>query len=246
MGLFNRFKKKEVPEEQGRIETFNTIDKSDWLQVFSACLGKMMVIQNNASEYVVKGRGWHVDFSEGTISFGEDKFPVQFIGSESSRSGTWMWGWNNVNNFPESLILLPNEMLKLGETWNLDPLRTPQFELSDILSGHTLSIAACCLSNEDYFYYRGPHNGGAVLMAVGDVPKDVFRKIGIHQFADLTMQCIQQFPVDHKIFVESLLQWNRTGYDWDKDTLTAHFSQDLFLTFEQKETGYRIISMKTK
>lgn len=83
-------------------------------------------------------------------------------------------------------------------------------------------------------------------MAVGNAPKEVFKNIGIHQFADITMQCVQQFPIDHKIFAESLLQWNRTAYDWNKDTLAAHFSQDLFLTFEQKKTGYRITSMKTK
>ena len=45
MGLFDLFKKKEE-----KINVIDTIDKSDWLQVFSYCLGKMMVIQNNASE----------------------------------------------------------------------------------------------------------------------------------------------------------------------------------------------------
>ena len=242
MGLFDKLKKTENTEK----DIFETINKSDWLQVFSACLGKTMVIQNNAGKYVVKDRNWNVDFSQGYIAFGEDKYPVQFIGSESNSSNTWMWGWNNINNFPPQLITLANEMLDKGEEWSLDPLRVPQFDLNDIFNGHTLSIVACGLSKDDYFYYRGPHGGGAVFMAVGNVPREVFRPANISEFANLTVQCIQQYPVDHKIFTESLLQWNRTKYDWDGDTLTAHFSQDLYISFEQSGDYYRITGINTK
>ena len=58
MGLFDKLKKTENTEK----DIFETINKSDWLQVFSACLGKSMVIQNNAGKYVVKDRNWNVDF----------------------------------------------------------------------------------------------------------------------------------------------------------------------------------------
>lgn len=61
---------------------------------------------------------------------------------------------------------MANETLAKGEEWELDPLRVPKFDLNDIFNGHTLSIVACGLSKEDYFYYRGPHGSGAVLMAV--------------------------------------------------------------------------------
>ena len=130
MGFFDKLKKTENTEK----DIFDTINKSDWLQVFSACLGKAMVIQNNAGKYVVKDRNWNVDFSQGYIAFGEDKYPVQFIGSESNSSNSWMWGWNNINNFPSQLITLANEMLDKGEEWSLDPLRVPQFDLNDILT----------------------------------------------------------------------------------------------------------------
>lgn len=88
MGFFDKLKKTENTEK----DIFETINKSDWLQVFSAYLGKAMVIQNNAGKYVVKDRNWNVDFGQGYIAFGEDKYPVQFIGSESNSSNSWMWG----------------------------------------------------------------------------------------------------------------------------------------------------------
>lgn len=257
MGLFDKFKKKDVVANdtianmgmENEVTTnpvIDFIDKSSWIKVFSTCLGKMMVIQNNASEYVVKGRNWYVDFEQEYIAFGDDKYPVQFIGSESGVSNTWMWGWNNINNFPENLISLSNEMLRKGEEWNLEPLKIAQFELDDTFNGHNLSIVTCGLSDEKYFYYRGPHAEGAVFMAVGNVPETVFQPIEIKQFVELTMQCIEQFPIDHKIFVESLLQWNKTAYNWDGNTLIANFSKNLHITFEQSGEYHRITAMKTK
>lgn len=246
MKFWEHFFQTDEIKKQELTAIFNTIDKSDWLQVFSACLGKMMIIQNNASDCIVKGRGWHADFSERTLSFGEDKYKFQFIGTESNAANTWMWGWNNINNFTDEILILSKELLELGKEWNLDPLRTPEIDLSDMMNGHTLSIVACGLSQENYFYYRGPHSGGAVYMAVEFAEKDVLKKAGLSLFAQITMQCVQQYPVDHKIFTESLLQWNNTKYNWDGDTLIACFPQKLYITFELKGENYRITSMKTK
>lgn len=246
MKFFEHFFQTDEIKKQELTEIFNHIDKSNWIQVFSACLGKMMVIQNNASEYIVKGRGWNVDFSERSLWFGEDEYKIQFIGSESASSNTWMWGWNNINSFMDEMLVLPNEMQNLGKEWNLEPLTIPQFEMTDLINGHTLSIVACGLSQENYFYYRGPHNNGAVYMAVEYTQKDVLNKVNLTLFAQITMECIKQYPVDHKIFTESLLQWNKTPYEWNGDTLVASFPQKLYITFEQVGNVYRITAMKTK
>lgn len=240
MGLFDLFKKKEE-----KINVIDTIDKSDWLQVFSYCLGKMMVIQNNASEYVVKNQNWNVDFSKGVIAFENDEYPVQFIGSESNISNTWNWGWNNINKFQDSILILANETLVNGFEFNLNALKFAQFELDDTYNGHHLAIVACALSKDDYFYYRGPHGKGAVLMAVGNLPKEVFSPINLTEFINLTMQCIHQFTIDHKIFVEALLEWNKTSYTWKKDGLIAHFNQDLSISFEKINDLYRITQINT-
>lgn len=241
MGLFDLFKKKEE-----KMNVIDTIDKSDWLQVFSYCLGKMMVIQNNASEYVVKNQNWNVDFSKGIIVFGNDEYPVQFIGSESNISNTWNWGWNNINKFQDSILLLANETLVNGFEFNLNALKLAQFEVDEIFNGHHLAIVACALSKEDYFYYRGPHDKGAVLMAVGNLPKEVFSPIHLTEFINLTIECINQFSIDHKIFVEALLEWNKTTYTWKKDGLIAHFNQDLFISFEKVNELYRITQINAE
>lgn len=246
MGLFDKLRKnKETNKVSGIAEA---IDKSNWLDVLSACLGKMMVIQNNAAKYVVKNRNWNVDFSKGYITFGDDRYTVQFIGSESNSSDTWMWGWNNINHFSESIIALSKETLSKGKKWDLEPLKTSQFDLNNIFNGHTLSIVACGLSDTDYFYYRGHHDAGAIFMAVGNAPKEVFSPVDISEFANITMQCIKQYPINHKIFVESFLKWNKTNFEWNSDNkeLVAHFEQDLYIEFETNEEFSRIVGMKTR
>lgn len=97
MGLFDKLKKVETAIE--RISIFDTdypINKSSWFEVFSACLGKVMAIQDACAEQVVKGQSWNADFATGQLAFGSKSYPVQFIGSESKASNTWKWGWDNI------------------------------------------------------------------------------------------------------------------------------------------------------
>lgn len=220
------------------------IDTEDWFQVFSACLGKMMAIQTACSEQVVKDQDWNVDFSEGVILFGNQKYPLQFIGSESTSSNSWLWGWENINEFPDEIIQVATQTKVVGERWNLEALTIAEFELDDIFNGHNLSIVTCGLADK-YCYYRGPHSGGAIFVAFSDVPDSVFAPVDVQKFVSITMQCIQQFQVDHKIFVEGFLSWNNTKYEWNNQTLLAHFQQDLEIEFEQVNDLWCICSMNT-
>lgn len=221
------------------------IDKGNWFQVFSACLGKMMAIQTACSELVVKGQDWNVDFSEGFIFFGSQKYPLQFIGSEAVSSNTWLWGWENINGFSEKIIQTALHAKEVGERWKLEPLITAEFILDDTFNGHNLSIVTCGLADK-FCYYRGPHAGGAIFVAFSGVPDQVFDSVDIHKFISITTQCIQQFHLDHKIFVEGFLLWNNTKYEWNDQTLTAHFQQDLKIEFEQVNDFWRICSMTNK
>ena len=166
MRFFEHFFQTDEIKKQELTKIFYEIDRNDWGQVFSACLGKMMVIQNNASDCIVKGRGGNVDFAKRSVFFGGDEYKIQLIGTESTSDQTFMWGWNNVNHLSDETLILAREMLQYGKETGLDILTTPVLNMTDIINGHTISIVACGLSKENYFYYRGPHNGGAVYLAV--------------------------------------------------------------------------------
>ena len=216
-----------------------------WNDIFSANLGKMMAIQIACAELVVKNRDWNVDFDKGIIAFGNDEYPLQFLGSEANSSNTWLWAWENINEFNDKIISLAREIKAKGEKLNLEALTTAEIDISDELNGHTLSIVACGLADKNYCYYYGPHSGGAILVAFDGVDEKVFTPVDAKDFADIVVRCIQQFPLNHKLFVESFLEWNKTKYKWKENTLIADFenSQKLEIDFEEKSELARIINI---
>ena len=237
--------KKQTEDKRTVAGSDELIVKSKWYQVFSACLGKMMAIQNACADIVVKGQNWNVDFTKGVISFGSDEYPLQLIGSEAASDQTWLWGWKNINGFDEKLIATAKATRELGEQWGLAPLTAEKFPINDTFNGHSLSIVTCGISKDNLCYYRGPHRGGAILVAFSDVPPEVFLPIDMPTFMSLVIRCIENYRVDHKVFVESLLQWNKTEFEWSQNTLVARFEQDLHIQFEQANEVARISSMKT-
>ena len=216
-----------------------------WNEIFSANLGKMMAIQIACAEHVVKNRDWNVDFDRGIISFGNDEYPLQFLGSEANSSNTWLWAWENINGFDDKIISLAREIKAKGEKLNLEALTTAEIDISDELNGHTLSIVACGLADKNYCYYYGPHSGGAILVAFDGVDEKVFTPVDAKDFADITIKCIQQFSLNHKIFVESFLEWNKTKYKWKENIIIADFGKDgeLKIEFEKIENSFRIIKI---
>ena len=213
-----------------------------WNEIFSANLGKMMAIQTACAKYVVKNRNWNVDFDKGIIAFGNDEYPLQFLGSEANSSNTWLWAWENINGFDDKIISLAREIKGKGEKLNLEALTTAEIDISDELNGHTLSIVACGLADKNYCYYYGPHSGGAILVAFDGVDEKVFTPVDAKDFADITIKCIQQFSLNHKIFVENFLEWNKTKYKLQGDTIIADFEKDgkLMIELEKIENNFRI------
>ena len=213
-----------------------------WNEIFSANLGKIMAIQIACAEHVVKNRDWNVDFDRGIISFGNDEYPLQFLGSEATSSNTWLWAWENINEFDDKIISLAREIKAKGEKLNLEALTTAEIDISDELNGHTLSIVACGLADKNYCYYRGPHSGGAILVAIDGVDEKVFSSVSAKDFVDITIKCIQQFSLNHKIFVESFLEWNKTKYKLQGDRIIADFEKDgkLMIELEKIENNFRI------
>ena len=216
-----------------------------WNEIFSANLGKIMAIQTACAKYVVKNRNWNVDFDRGIISFGEDEYPLQFLGSEANSSNTWLWAWENINGFDENIISLAREIKAKGEKLNLEALTTAEIEITDELNGHILSIVACGLADKKYCYYRGPHSGGAIFVAFDGVDERVFAPVDAKDFADIVVNSIQQFPLNHKLFVESFLEWNKTKYKWQGNLIIADFKKDgeLKIEFEKIENGFRIVNI---
>lgn len=225
----------ELPEWLEGLE----FDRSHWFQVFSLFLCRMQVVQNRFTELVKDASDWHVDFRRGILQLGSREFPIQFLGSESSVSNSWLWAWKNVNNFPEDLLLLARQTKAIGEAWKLDPLVFEQFELDQVHNGMRLSVAACGLAG-NYAYYRCPHANGVAFVGVSGLPEELFAPAAPKEFLGAAVECLDNFHFDHKLFVEAFLRWNQTPFKWEGLTLKARFPQEVSVEFEQAEGFLRI------
>lgn len=179
------------------------VDKSNWSKLFSACVGKATLLQKRAFKLLVEGSNWQVDFDSGKIYFNGREFDMQFIGSESFSSNTWLWGYENINGFDERLLELANKAREFGEKFGLSAFSTPQFELDENFNGHTISMVLCAAFDEQNYYRIGYEGGAAYVAFREDV---VFEEpVLANELLGTVNECISSYELDHKIFIKGLL-----------------------------------------
>lgn len=169
---------------------------------------------------------------------------MQFLGSEAADDGTWMWGWNNINGFPASLL---EGVRAIGQQWGLEELTTATFPLSEDVAGRHLATVStalapgCLLEPGSFSLYRGPHSGGAVFLAFSGLPETVFAPVNVLRFTRVLSECVM-VPCDHRILTESFLAWNGTAYEWQGNRIVAHFPHELTVDFDEH---WRIVRLAT-
>ncbi len=213
------------------------MNRGDLLQVFSASLGRALLIQRTCAE-IIANQDWELQFSAGEIRFGAKKYPLQFIGSESNQSSTWMWGWNNVNNFPDSVIRLAQAARDFGERHHLAELKNPQLRINDINNGLILSVIACNLSEQNCCYFRVPHEHGNAWVAFSEIPEP--QTLGAAQIMSVILDSIRKYDLDHRLFLQAFLTQNGTSFENGATRITAQLDQKIVADFDDKG---RIISM---
>ena len=219
------------------------INKSDYVEVFSAVIGKMVATQSRIEEYIDKDGRCNYDFIEGTISFREDVYPVQFIGTQEE-----VWEWapeEDYEEFNKSVFSMINESNALGKEWNLEVLTLPKLEISDDRNGDHLSALCCGISKGNYVSYIVNQDDLFIFLGIGNAPEEVYAPVERNEFKKIVTKCIEDFTIDHKIFLEAFLEWNKTPYEWDGDKVIAHFDKDVIFVFEEDEGDYCITTIKT-
>lgn len=216
------------------------VDKSNWSELFSACVGKATLLQKRAFKLLVEGSNWQVDFDSGKIYFDEHEFDMQFIGSESFSSNTWLWGYENINGFDERLLELANKAREFGEKFGLSAFSTPQFELDENFNGHTISIVLCTTFDEQN-YYRIEYEGGAAYVAFrSDV---VFEEpVLANELLSVVNECLSTYELDHKIFIKGLLLSCDMKFSESPNEIVANKNE---LSFKFDELN-RLINISSK
>lgn len=235
-----------MAERVNILKTDYEMNRTDWTEVVSAVFGGMLRVQEAIEMYVAKGQAWNVDFHTKKIKIGKSTYPIQYIGSEAIESNDWLWGWENINGFDESLLELVGEAREFGEKVGFAALTNPNLPLTEKITGYILSMISCGISEKNYGYYPCKHPGGIAFVALYDLPEKFFAPVDTKLFIKTIMSAISQYELDHKILVEGFLAWNGTDYHWENNNIYAKFSDDdgqLLIRFEDIGDKKRIESI---
>ena len=200
---------------------FEKFEKDQSIDVVSENLGKIIAIEGNYENYILRDNNWIVDLLEGCIYSGDEKYPIQIIGISSLKedgNGIWTWAWEYSDNFNENLLTFANNIKWVGRDLKLGVFYKSKLKLSDEVNGNILSAIACGISEENLAFDNinmvQTEIQGTLYYAIKDLPNEVFSPVNLREFSDITVSCIDMYTLNHKLFIESFLKWNKTKYKW--------------------------------
>ena len=206
-------------------------------EALSENLGRVLAIQDNFNEKIFTGADWTVNLDDNTFSNAKEKYPIEFIGTAILKeNGETIWIWEDSSLATEIQATAGNNAIPIL-TYN-------SFELPENMSANAFVSLACGILH-DKIAFSGidyTEKGGMYYFVVSKLPETVFSPVGIKKFADITELAIKNYDIDHKIFIENFLEWNKTKYEWQGDKIIADFGNEdkLEIQFEKIEDKYKI------
>jgi hypothetical protein len=188
-------------------------DEVGWMN-FSALVDKHIGLslrkQLALADFLGK-HSWQLSLSAGTVDFGKTSlfgkrriYPIQVLGSEAEKSGTWLWAWaNSESNIPPAVLRAVNHVKSFGESQAIPELVTPELSTSKH-PGHLLAMVCAGIADADC-YYRGPHAGGAVFFLVFETSLREAPPTSSLGVANVMIQVISQFEVNHRAMAKAYL-----------------------------------------
>lgn len=115
---------------------------------------------------------WHLDVQHSRVRFNDDlMFDVQFVGTESTLTNTWLWAdANDDATFPERALRQCRNVRAKGGAYGIQEFIQDTFPFVEELgrpTGHTLAMVTTCLIAASC-YYRGPYEHGAIYFTLND------------------------------------------------------------------------------
>lgn len=94
------------------------------------------------------------------VFHGQDlRYRPQFLGSFSGIDDTFMWGWNNINGYPEAAVQVAGNLQSFGEQAGVREFVEPTFGVSGDADVYRLLFAAVRVTGTPAFYRMKTQHG---------------------------------------------------------------------------------------
>ena len=229
---------------------FEKFEKDESIDVVSENLGKMIAIEGNYENYILADNNWIADLERGCIYSGDKEYPIQIIGIFSLKEDenaiwTWAWDWIYSDKFNQNLFTLADKIKWIGRELKVGAFYNSDLKMSDEVNGNILSVIACGISGENLAFddinMAYTEIQGTLYYAIKDLPNEVFSPVDLREFSDIIVSCIDMYTLNHKLFIESFLKWNKTKYKWQDNSIIADFGKDGELKIEFEKEGDKLV-----
>ncbi len=104
---------------------------------------------------------WDADLQAGILTF-HSEIPLvcgaHFLGTAAPGTQSWLWGWHNVNNFPEGVVAAAEHVHQRGVSGGIFELSTAEILLTDAVP-YRLALAAKAVTGH-FTHFAAPTGGG--------------------------------------------------------------------------------------
>jgi hypothetical protein len=215
---------------------------SSFQELFDQCAILAFEKQAHLSSLVGKHE-WLLNVEKAYVNFNKEiVFDVQFLGTESALSKSWLWAnANNKNGFPNDSLAYCRQVRSTGTQHGLDEFISNWFCFVDEIgrpTSDTLAMVATCMGGASC-YYKAPHSNGAVFFVLADSRIDAQPDLNLERFSNAFNDLIW-VPWDMKKRVISYLSKKGfIGRDFAGNELDCQLSsgEKVKFRFETREEG---------
>lgn len=157
---------------------------------------------------LIADASWDVEFTaDPQLTFSSEEGVVlrgrpHLLGSESSGQNTWLWGWENINEFPEPVVSLAHDVRKFGAAEDVTELIAEELELDEELALR-LTLASKEVTGK-WAHYPAAAGAGTTVWLLVDAPEFTLPEPQVKTTVRALMQGLTQTTVtDHRGALES-------------------------------------------
>lgn len=220
------------------------IDFRDFESIYSACLGRVFLAQSRFERDVVKKRDFKLNLNEGTVSFEDEVYTVQYLGCESN-DNIWVWGWDETKRPNEDVFEFTEQIKDFGEVYFAEYAKIGKFQIKkENFARDLTSTISAMFGNYVSHGAKTPH--GLIYFAVSNLPADLFEVLDLKSFVDIVAHCAKTMKINHKIFIEGFLSFFDIDYRYEGDVLFTELERKIEIEFTLVESQYKMSKLKVE
>lgn len=181
---------------------------------------------------------WDADLEAGMVTF-HSEVPLvcgaHFLGAAVPSTRSWLWGWNNVNNFPASVVAAAEHVRQRGVTGGIFELSTPEILLTDAVP-YRLALAAKAVTGH-FTHFAGPTGGGTCAWFLLTHPRFELPQATVARVARVVPEGLGSTAVaDHRRAVRAYAVLRGLDIRWeDAQTAVVGVSDgDVTVSFDER------------